>query len=724
MQKKTLIITEKPSVARDLARVLGVTTRTEGALTSHRHVITWCIGHLVELAPPASYKESWGTWQLDDLPLLPHTFRLQAKEGTREQFELVSSLLQDTSTFGEVINACDAGREGELIFGYVYELSESVLPVRRLWIASMTDESIRKGMAALQPGEAFTSLYASAKARSEADWLVGLNATRLITLQARRAQPSAKISTLSVGRVQTPTLALVVARDRARAAFKSVTRHGLEAEFCTLKGAHYKGKLVTQELEMLLFDSEQEAMARIASLHPKQPAVVVTCETTSSTRKPPQFFDLTSLQREANVRLGFSAQQTLDLAQSLYEKHKLLTYPRTDSRHITPDLSRTLIGRVKALQEDTELGGLARTLTIDLVGLTKRLVDSDKVSDHHAILPTEESSQGKRLTREERALYELVAKRMMAALSKPATCEHLTLLTRWQECDFLTKGTQVTFPGWMAFERSDEEDEEGSLLPEGLTLEARVAPIQASRFDSTTRAPAALTEASLLQAMESAGKSLDEESYKEALQSTGGLGTPATRASMIETLLTRGYIERKKKSLVATPLGHSLITALEGFPSLTSAELTGRWEVALEAIAAGKLDLESFSLRIEQLVKAFTAHFTQSPPVLDLPKKEALASCPVCKRPVFLSDKVAWCEGRKSEQCTFVLFRTVAGKTLTESQMRQLLEGKRTRKLKGFKSKAGNAFAAALELEEHKERGWQTRFVFSERPRQSKEARR
>jgi DNA topoisomerase-3 len=579
----------------------------------------------------------------------------------------------------------------------------------------MTDESIRKGMAALQPGEAFTSLYASAKARSEADWLVGLNATRLITLQARRAQPTAKISTLSVGRVQTPTLALIVARDRARAAFTPVTRFGLEAEFCTLKGAHYKGKLVTQEREVSLFGTEQEATQHVASLHPTQPAVVVTCETTASTRQPPQFFDLTSLQREANIRLGFSAQHTLDLAQSLYEKHKLLTYPRTDSRHITPDLSRTLIRRVKALHEDTELGGLACTLTIDLVGLTKRLVDSDKVSDHHAILPTEESSQGKRLSKEERALYELVAKRMMAALSKSATLEHLTLLTRWQECDFLTRGTQVTFPGWMAFERPDKEEDEGALLPEGLEPNARVAPLKAERFESTTRAPAALTEASLLQAMESAGKSLDEESYKEALQSTGGLGTPATRASMIETLLTRGYIERKKKSLMATPLGHSLITALEGFPSLTSAELTGRWEVALEAVAAGKLDPESFTLKIEQLVKAFTTHFTQYPPILDLPRNEALASCPVCKRDVFLSDKVAWCEGRKSEQCTFMLFRTVAGKTLSEAQMRQIVEGKRTRELKGFKSKAGHAFAAMLEIEHHEERGWRTRFVFPER---------
>lgn len=714
-QKKTLIIAEKPSVARDIARVLKATTHQSGCISGSHHTISWCVGHLVELAPPPDYQEAWSRWRLEDLPMLPDPFKLVPKSQTLDHFELLRALLLDPQ-YDQVVNACDAGREGELIFGYVYELTGCTLPVKRLWIASLTDESIEEGLASLQEGEAFASLYQSAKARSEADWLVGLNATRLLTLLSRETQPSAMVPTLSVGRVQTPTLALVVARDRARARFTSTTSYSVEADFCTPQGHTYSGRAVSSALEALLYGTHAEALALNASLNAAPHAHIVRCESKTSSRTPPQFFDLTSLQRDANVRLGFSAQHTLDLAQALYERHKLLTYPRTDSRHITPDLARTLIGRLKTLHTDVELGALALTLVVDVAGLSKRMVNAEKVSDHHAILPTTESSTHKSLSDDERALYTLVCRRMLAALSQPAEVASTTLVTTWGDCLFLTRGTQVLVQGWMDFERPQKEDrDEDVQLPTALTPGELVTVTRAATYTSTTRAPAALTEASLLFAMETAGKSLENEALSEALSSTGGLGTPATRASMIETLIKRGYLERQKKSVLATTLGHSLISALEAFPSLTSAEMTGNWEVALEAIVSGKLSEGQFMGRARQLVQAICDHFKASPPTLELPKRDTLGACPSCGQEVCLGDKSAWCA---NAQCSFVLFRHIAGKTLSPTQLSHLLVKRKTSVLKGFKSRKGDSFAAALQLEEGT---WKVTFSFDDAP-QSKEA--
>lgn len=726
MNRKTLIIAEKPSVARDIARVLGVSTGHQGLITGRGYTVTWCIGHLVELAAPVDYKESWKSWNLEELPMLPGSFKLRGKENTSAQLEVVASLLQDTSTYADVINACDAGREGELIFRYVYELAGSILPIRRLWIASLTNEAIKQGMNTLQKGEAFDRLYQSARARSQADWLVGLNATRLLTLLARQSPQADDVPLLSVGRVQTPTLALVVRRDKARAAFKPVTRFGVEAEFCTLKGEHYKGKFIETEQSKTpyLFATKEEAHSLARGRDAKAQAQILGCDTSESTRQPPMFFDLTSLQREANTRLGFSAQHTLDLAQSLYETHKLLTYPRTDSRYITPDLSRTLIGRIKALYEDETLGEAAHLLVaseVDVVGLSKRLVDAKKVTDHHAILPTKQPVVRSALKKDEYELYVLVARRMMAALAKPARMARTALVTAWQEAYFLTQGTALLEPGWMMFEKTSLSEEQDT-LPSHLSKGDRVAAISAKDYESTTRAPAALTEASLLQAMETAGKSLESEELADALTSSGGLGTPATRAGCIETLLARGYLTRKGRTLSATALGCSLVEALDAFPNLTDAGLTAKWEQGLEAITEGELSEESFMLRVVELVKAFTGHFMRNPPKLALPEKQSLGACPSCGQRVFLGKRQMYCSVLRTGSCDFCVGRKVAGKTLTVSQLSTLLNTRHTRELKGFKSKAGKSFAAALELTET-DRGWRIGFVFDKTATSEKEAR-
>lgn len=717
-----LILAEKPSVARDIARVLGVTGREQGCLYNAHYRITWCFGHLVELAPPEHYHESWGRWQLEELPMIPERFELSPTEAGLEQLERVKSWLTDGSC-GSVINACDAGREGELIFGYVYEISGSILPVQRLWIASLTDEAIREGMADLKPGELFAPLLASARARSEADWLVGLNATRLLTLSARQSQPTSRVPVLSVGRVQTPTLALVVRRDQAISAFLPRTTFVVEALFRTPEGSTYEGVMHQGEpLALCEYERREQAREVTERLSPERQGHILSVESVESLRQAPQFFDLTSLQREANTRLGYSAQQTLDLAQSLYEKHKLLTYPRTDSRCITPDLARTLGERVASLRQDEALSELASTLTVDVSGLSRRLVNAEAVTDHHAVLPTSTPAHRARLSAEERAIYELVARRMLAALSPAARIGTSRVVTRLGEWDFVSRGTQVLEAGWMRMEPparalQGEESRDASGLPAELSRGVRVESMRVRDEPRTTRAPARLTEASLLRAMETVGKSLEQEELQEALRE-GGLGTPATRAGMIETLIARGYVEREGKSLRSTALGRSLVGAFEAFPALISAELTGQWEAALEQIAENKVNAQEFMGQVRRLTEGVVAHYQRHPPQLELPEPESVGSCPACSRALHLSEKNLWCEGRRSKSCEFVLWREVASKKLTDGQMKELVEKKKTRVLKGFKSKQGHPFEARLELLEC-EGSWRVQFLFEEEKKSS-----
>ncbi len=609
------MIAEKPSVARDLARVLGVpTSGSRHAFEGTRYVITWCIGHLVELEEPAAYNPAWKAWRLDRLPMLPETFKLRGSAHALPQLKVVTGLLRDR--FETVINACDAGREGELIFRYVYQHAHSRLPVRRLWISSLTDEAIRRGFAALKPGRDYEALADAARSRSEADWLVGMNATRAITARGREAGHDALYS---IGRVQTPTLAMIVERERQIRAFVPRDYWEVTAALRTEAGgaftARWRHARATRLGAAVLAD---EIVGRDTAA---EPPIVESVRSRTVKEPPPQLFDLTTLQRTANRRFGFSAQRTLELAQALYERHKVITYPRTDSRHLSADVAAELVPAFTALAEVPAYTAFAQQLLAHPPRPTRRIVDDTKVSDHHAIIPT--GNRPGSLDRDEARLFDLIARRFLGAFFPDA---EIAVTEAWIRVGpalgavpagtsdkdlildalpampdrYLARGRVRLVAGWQdvagisaegprrasgAGDAADEDDErEPTAMLPPLVEGERLAGAFASVAKQTTPPPR-FTEATLLGAMESAGKTIDDEALRAAMRDTG-LGTPATRASIIETLIRRTYIEREQKWLVPTPTGIGLIGAIP-VPSLASPELTGGWEARLAAIARG-----------------------------------------------------------------------------------------------------------------------------------------
>lgn len=628
-----LVIAEKPSVARDLARVLGAHRKGDGCLEGPSHVVTWCIGHLVELDEPASYDPAWKRWTLDSLPMIPSRFQLRAVPSGRAQLKVVRNLLRD-KRFEGVVNACDAGREGELIFRWVYELAGARLPVKRLWISSLTDAAIRAGFAALQPGSRYDALADAARSRAEADWLVGMNATRAYTLRQRAVGDAL----LSVGRVQTPTLALLVAREKAIRAFVPRDYWEVLGQFRDGDAEPFKARWNSQGRTALDALALAEAV-RDRAAQWSQGAVVESVATRRQKVPAPLLFDLTSLQRTANARFGLSAQRTLDLAQSLYERHKLITYPRTDSRHLNKDLFPTLDGVFAALEGLSPVGAFARALRADPPKRSPRVFDDAKVGDHHAIIPTPRAASLDALDRDEARLYELVARRFLGVFYPDAEFSLTTAVVRVGEDDgakpeappapdvknskedeeksdeprFITKlpdppdrfiahGRVCLARGWQevaGFDAGDEGERALQGLPalrEGQRLSGRFA-VETKR----TQAPRRYTDASILAAMEGAGRALDDEALRAAMKDHG-LGTPATRAATLETLVKRAYVSREKKALCATPGGEALIDALP-VDALRSAELTGQWEARLAAMARGEGDRAAFMADIVGFVR-------------------------------------------------------------------------------------------------------------------------
>ena len=709
-----LLIAEKPSVARDLGRVLGATRRIEGGLEGEGLLISWCLGHLAGLARPGAYHDEWETWALEQLPMVPERFELEALEEGADQLARLCQWLTD-SRFTSVINACDAGREGELIFRYVYELAGSSLPLERLWIASWTEEAITEGMRQLRPGAEFDALARAARARAQADWVVGLNATRAVTLAARQAHPRARVGLISVGRVQTPTLRLVVDRHRVHEAHTPRDYHTLQAHFEAGPLGAWEAVLVEArgQAQARRFQDEAAARALLEDICGGPAPELEQVQRSRGHKKAPRLFDLTALQRAAHERLGWTAQQTLERAQRLYETHKVLTYPRTDSRHLTPDRVDTLPGRLEALAAWAPTRELATGFVLpERPGA--RVVDAHKVTDHHAILPTGRTPQG--LDPREAQLYELVARRMLAALSEDASIASTTVWTRWGAGWFRAHGTEVLEPGWMALEHPEapepDADAVAEAIPAGLKAGATITQAEGALEKGRTRAPPRLTESTLLSAMEHAGRHLEAEETAEALEETG-LGTPATRAATIEKLLARGYIRRQGKALEATELGIRVIEALSGFPSLTSPELTARWEEAIERIRDESLSLEPFMGQVRAFARAIVEHFQEHPPRLELEARAPIAACPACQRPVYISDRGAWCEGFRDDTCEFAACRVIADKKLSEHQMRLLITDRRCGPYKGFTSKKGRTFEAGLRLRQDPERGWIIEFDFS-----------
>ena len=582
---KIVVLAEKPSVGRDIARVIGCTTRGDGCLIGEQYIVTWAVGHLVTLAEPDEMDEKYKRWSFSTLPILPETIPLKVISATKSQFSTVKKLINDKET-DSLICATDAGREGELIFRYIYEKAGCKKPFRRLWISSMTDEAIREGFQSIRPGNDYDGLYESARCRSKADWLVGMNASRAFTLKYD--------ALLSVGRVQTPTLAILVKRRKEIENFKPEGFCTVTADFGDYRGVYFHEKLEPDT--HLKTKAEAETIA--AAVKGKT-GTVTQAETIRKKEWPPQLYDLTSLQRDANRLLGFTADKTLKTAQSLYETHKALTYPRTDSRYLPPDMIPRVVQTMKLLPENYQKY-VPGALPGGKLPVSKRTIDASKVTDHHAILPTSRKADVSRFSEDERNLYDLVARRMLAAFYPVCEYDATKVITTVGEHSFRTNGRVTVVNGWHDVPPLEkppkakkapkpEEEEEGQLPPlaEGDTREVKKTQIR----EDKTKPPAPHTDASLLAAMETAGKDLEDEELVRLMKGSG-IGTPATRAAIIERLIKVGYASRRGKTLNATDKGVMLIDVMP--PEIASPETTGRWELALHEITDGKQDPDRF----------------------------------------------------------------------------------------------------------------------------------
>jgi DNA topoisomerase-3 len=702
---KTLVIAEKPSVARDIANALpGRFTNNESFLEGDDYVITFAVGHLVELVDPEDYDEKFKKWRMADLPILPEEFRLQPRDAKSKKQLTVIHKQMKRDDVDAIVNACDAGREGELIFAYVYETAGVDKPVQRLWISSMTKTAIQEGFGKLRPGEQLKPLELAARSRSEADWLVGMNATRAATIRGRAWVGGV----VSLGRVQTPTLALMVKRERQIQAFTAEPYWLVHATF----DPRYEGLWFDGE-ETRIFADEAKATA-IAAKVAGQGGVVESVERKEQKQSPPLLYDLTSLQREANQRFGFSARRTLQAAQSLYEDKKALTYPRTNSRYLSGDLVPQIKPTAGTLFPIPEYEESARYV-IELSELPlARVVNDAKVTDHHAIIPTDVEHDVSTFSPDERRIFDLVARRFLAVFHPQARFERTTIVTLVEEERFRTRGKVTIDPGWRrVYGEESEEEKQAAAAEEDAESTAELPRVEngqevtcvtAETEGKETKAPPRYNESTLLSAMETAGKLIDDEDMREAMKESG-LGTPATRAETIETLIRREYIERAGKELMPTPKGIQVITMLEEH-KITSPELTGDWEKKLGDIERGVFDRKKFMKEIE----SFTGEIVEQIAALDKeqlrPERVELGLCPRCgavSGEIIKENSRAYgCTSWKSREeagCGFVIWKRVAGRTITPELARQLMEeGKTKDVVAGFRSKAGKPFRARLVL--------------------------
>ena len=700
-----LVIAEKPSVARDLAKVLGARTKGEGFLEGNGYRVGWCIGHLLELAPPEAYDPTWKRWSTKTLPMLPVAFKLQPRKTAHKPLSVLKKLMRARDVT-RIVNACDAGREGELIFrwlcDHVFDHALRV-PISRLWIASLTDQAIQQGFAQLQPASRYDALGDAARCRSEADWLVGMNATRAMTLLGRRAGGE---GLYSVGRVQTPTLALITEREDAIEGFVPEPYWQVDATFEVDAETRYVGRWFDPKVkgsddrisgvDGVGGAAKADVIGRAVRGQPGT-VVEVTCQ--EQRERAPALFDLTSLQKVANQRFGLSADRTLKAAQALYEEHKAITYPRTDARFVTSDVGPTLPGLLRA-QGAMPWGAAVQTAVALGPKPQRKVVDDNEVGDHHAILPTERIPDLDRLSFDARNVYTLVARRLVAVFLPESVFDKRTIITAVSEHRFRSEGRARVALGWHAAEPPPPPPtarDEAPLLPAVQVADAvttRAAKVVASQ----TQPPKRFTEATLLGAMEHAGKELDEEALRRALRDSG-LGTAATRASIIETLLTREFIRRDGKSLVPMPQGRALIAALPpGAKALRSAELTGGWELRLAKMARGQDDPAAFMADVQRFTSEVVNAMRDSAPpaAMDVSVTvEALGACPVCGTPVTAGRRAFKCATR---DCTFVIFATIAGKSIKPNLVKLLLARGHSSPLPGFRSKAGKRFQAALVL--------------------------
>lgn len=673
----TCIIAEKPSVARDIARIVGANSKQDGYMEGCGYVVTWAMGHLIALAMPETY--GFSAYKAEDLPIRPNPFQLVVRQ-VRKDKEYVSDpaalkqLKVIRSCFDKadrIIVATDAGREGELIFRYIYQYLDCRKPFDRLWISSLTDKAIREGLSNLKPGDYYDNLYHSAKARSEADWLVGINASRALSI--------ARKGGYSLGRVQTPTLAMVCRRYIENRDFSSVP--------------YWKLSVLTEKEGLLLkaigskdYENEASAQTALATLRSQSQLTVESVVRKVAGTPPPLLYDLTALQKDANRRHGFSADKTLSIAQSLYEK-KITTYPRTGSRYISEDVFE-------------EIPTLLRKTGMPLSNpLNRHSVDNAKVTDHHAIIPTGETPSG--LSADETTIYQMVVNRFIEAFSPDSEEERMQVrftdganTFTWKACRQISLGWKAVQKGKEAEADKKEDDDEQFLSSLPNLAEGEILPlVNAEITEHKTKPKPLYTEATLLSAMENAGKEVEDAESKKAMAECG-IGTPATRANIIETLILRDYIRRDKKAIIPTEKGLAVYEIVKD-KKIANAEMTGSWELALAAIEVGKMPSDKFAQGINSYVGTICEELLSHSPEQ---KSYPVYRCPKCgQQSVGIYAKVAKC---RHETCGFHVFREVCSILLSEDNIRDLISSGRTPILKGLTSKAGKKFNARLVLGE------------------------
>jgi DNA topoisomerase-3 len=711
---KTLVIAEKPSVGKDLVRVLpGAFTNHKEYLEGPDHVVTWAVGHLVQLADPDEYDEKFKKWRMADLPIVPEHFKLVVRdERSKKQMNVVKRLL-GRDDIDNVVNACDAGREGELIFAYLYEKSGSRKPVQRLWLNSMTKSAIQAAFDSLRPAAELATLEDAARSRSEADWIVGMNATRAATIRLRSSFDGA----VSLGRVQTPTLAILARREEEIRAFTPEPYWLVDASFRAVAepaGRVYEGRYHAGANPRLKTAEEARAIVDAAR---DQTGTITKLDKTQRKERAPLLYDLTSLQRDANSRFGFSARRTLGAAQRLYEEHKALTYPRTNSRYITGDMVDDIKPIAALVGSRKEYAAGAQYVQgLDVLPLG-RVVNDAKVTDHHAIIPTraEASHPVDKFNDDDRRIYDLVVRRFLAVFHPEAVFENTRIETTVAEHIFRTRGKVMLVPGWRGVygeeadaERPEDEDEGREQRLPKLERDEASAVEKVESEEKETKPPRRYSEGALLAAMETAGKLVDEEELREAMKDSG-IGTPATRAAIIERLLQVGYIERDARALVVTEKGLNVIRLLGEHP-LTSPGLTGDWESRLAKIESGADSRKAFMGDIVKFAESTVGELDAKLKDVRIPRAN-LGPCPVCGRDIVENRKGYSCWSREDPGCGFVIWKSKAGKQLPVTIARELIKTGRTeRPVTGFKGRSGKSFRARLALQQNEEGKWRVEF--------------
>jgi len=680
-----LIITEKPSVAKDIAKVLGVTKRKNGYFEGNGYKITWCVGHLVGLSYPEDYDQKLKMWRVDTLPIIPNKMLYKVLPNTMDQFNIINNLVNDDST-ESLICATDSGREGELIFRLVYRMAKTKKSFERLWISSQTDQAIIEGFENLKPGSNYNPLFNSAISRAVADWLIGINATRYFSVQYN--------TMLSVGRVQTPTLAMIVDRYNEILNFVPEIYYELEGEFEGYKGT-WKNKTGAK------LKNENDVLDLIEKLKDK-PAFVEDLETTKKAKTCPLLYDLTELQVQANKKFGYSIKETLDIAQALYEKHKVTTYPRTDSRYISDDMIPKLKPLLANVQREDLKVHVSKILEKELT-ITKRIVDNKKITDHHAIIPTEKIANINALNAQEKNIYNMIIDRFVAVFMPKYEYNETKLTTIVEDERFYSKGSSIINLGWREIEAVKDTKE---VIFPPLELKQEVNVIKYNKVDKTTKPKKYFTEGTLVSAMANIARTIDDEVLKEHLKDKG-LGTPATRANILEKLFNVGYIKREKNNILPTNKGLQTVSIIPDY--LKSVVVTGEWEFELNQIARGEGDMMKFMNGIKDQVRKIidveinnTVKFEDS----GNDNREVLGVCPRCNRNIYENAKSFSCSGWKCKpKCTYSLWKddkilTEKGIVLNSNEAKELIVNKKI-KIASQSDEEGKSIDYLLSLEEN-----------------------